>query len=165
MDFSHGEWSKLMNNNIDTILMLMEEMLDSAWSIPMSHGKSMVDVEKFRELIEDIRLHLPTEITKAKEIVSDRQIILDDAKKEAEMVIRVAEERAKKLTDQNEIVKQAQTKANEISSASQLQARELKKAAGDYVDAMLRSSEEQLSKTLNELRSKRQELKANKVGQ
>ncbi len=153
-----------MNNNIDSILMMMEEMLDSAWSVPMSHGKSLVDVEKFRELIEDIRLHLPTEIQKAQEIVNDRKIILDDAKKEAEMVIRVAEERSKKLIDQNEIVKQAQAKANEIMSNSQLQARELKKATGDYVDAMLRSSEEQLSKTLNEIRSKRQSLKVNKIG-
>ncbi len=153
-----------MNNNIDSILMLMEEMLDSAWSVPMSHGKSLVDVEKFRELVEDIRLHLPTEIQKAQEIVNDRKIILDDAKKEAEMVIRVAEERSKKLVDQNEIVKQAQTRANEIMSNSQLQARELKKATGDYVDAMLRASEEQLSKNLNEIRSKRQSLKVNKIG-
>ncbi len=153
-----------MNNNIDSILMMMEEMLDSAWSIPMSHGKCMVDVDKFRELVEDIRLHLPVEISKAQEIVNDRKIILDDAKKEAEMVIRVAEERAKKLTDQNEIVKQAQAKANEILSNSQLQARELKKATSDYVDAMLRTSEEQLSKNLNELRSKRQAIKVNKLG-
>ena len=153
-----------MNNNIDSILMLMEEMLDSAWSVPMSHGKSLVDVEKFRELVEDIRLHLPTEIQKAQEIVNDRKIILDEAKKEAEMVIRVAEERSKKLVDQNEIVKQAQTRANEIMSNSQLQARELKKATGDYVDAMLRASEEQLSKNLNEIRSKRQSLKVNKIG-
>ena len=79
------------------------------------------------------------------------------------MVIRVAEERAKKLTDQNEIVKQAQAKANEILSNSQLQARELKKATSDYVDAMLRTSEEQLSKNLNELRSKRQAIKVNKL--
>lgn len=153
-----------MNNNIDSILMLMEEMLDSAWSVPMSHGKSLVDVEKFRELVEDIRLHLPTEIQKAQEIVNDRKIILDDAKKEAEMVIRVAEERSKKLIDQSEIVKQAQARANEIMSNSQLQARELKKATGDYVDAMLRASEEQLSKNLNEIRSKRQSLKVNKIG-
>ena len=153
-----------MDNNIDSILMMMEEMLESAWSVPMSHGKSLVDVEKFRELIDDIRLHLPTEIQKAQEIVNDRKIILDDAKKEAEMVIRVAEERSKKLVDQNEIVKQSQIKANEIMSNSQLQARELKKATGDYVDAMLRASEEQLSKTLNEIRSKRQSLKVNKIG-
>ncbi len=153
-----------MNNNIDSILMVMEEMLDSAWSVPMSRGKSMVDVDKFRELIDDIRLHLPTEISKAQEIVADRTIILEDAKKDAEMVIRAAEERAKKLTDQNEIVKQAQAKANELVSNAQLQSRELKKVTSDYVDAMLHSSEEQLSKTLNELRSKRQALKMNKLG-
>lgn len=152
------------NNNVENILLMMEDMLDSAWSIPLSGGKSAIDVDRFRELIEDLRLHLPVEINKAKEIVNDRKIILDDAKKEAEMVIRVAEERAKKLVDHDELVKQSQMKANEILSTSQLQARELKKATSDYVDSMLRSTEEQMTKTLGELRQKRQALKQSKIG-
>jgi len=151
------------NNNVENILLMMEDMLDTAWTIPLSNGKSALDVDRFRELIEDLRLHLPVEISKAKEIVNDRKIILEDAKKEAEMVIRVAEERAKKLVDHDELVKQAQMKANEVLSTSQLQARELKRATSEYVDSMLRSSEEQLTRTLGELRQKRQSLKQTKT--
>ena len=128
------------NENIDSILMMIEDMLDGAWSIPLSGGKGAVDVDRIRELLEDLKMHIPVEVAKAKEIVNDRKIILDDAKKEAEMVIRVAEERAKKLVDHDEVVKQAQAKANEILSTSQLQARELKKATSDYVDSVLKST-------------------------
>ena len=151
------------NENIDSILMMIEDMLDGAWSIPLSGGKGAVDVDRIRELLEDLKMHIPVEVSKAKEIVNDRKIILDDAKKEAEMVIRVAEERAKKLVDHDEVVKQAQAKANEILSTSQLQARELKKATSDYVDSVLKSTEEQVAKSLAELRSKRQAIKAAKI--
>ena len=149
--------------NIDSILLMIEDLLDGAWSIPLSGGKGAVDVDKIRDLLSQLKMHIPVEVEKAKEIVNDRKIILDDAKKEAEMTIRVAEERAKKLVDHDEVVRQAQAKANEIRSPSQLQARELKKATSDYVDSVLKSTEEQVAKSLAELRSKRQAIKAAKI--
>ena len=149
--------------NIDSILLMIEDLLDGAWSIPLSGGKGAVDVDKIRDLLSQLKMHIPVEVEKAKEIVNDRKIILDDAKKEAEMTIRVAEERAKKLVDHDEVVRQAQAKANEILSTSQLQARELKKATSDYVDSVLKSTEEQVAKSLAELRSKRQAIKAAKT--
>lgn len=149
--------------NIDSILLMIEDLLDGAWSIPLSGGKGAVDVDKIRDLLSQLKMHIPVEVEKAKEIVNDRKIILDDAKKEAEMTIRVAEERAKKLVDHDEVVRQAQVKANEILSTSQLQARELKKATSDYVDSVLKSTEEQVAKSLAELRSKRQAIKAAKI--
>ncbi len=152
------------NENIDSILMMIEDMLDGAWSIPLSGGKGAVDVDRIRELLEDLKMHIPMEVSKAKEIVNDRKIILDDAKKEAEMVIRVAEERAKKLVDHDEVVKQAQAKANEILRTSHLQGGELKKATSDDVDSVLKSTEDQVAKSLAELRGKRQAIKAAKIG-
>ena len=149
--------------NIDSILLMIEDLLDGAWSIPLSGGKGAVDVDKIRDLLSQLKMHIPVEVEKAKEIVNDRKIILDDAKKEAEMTIRVAEERAKKLVDHDEVVRQAQAKANEILSTSQLQARKLKKATSDYVDSVLKSTEEQVAKSLAELRSKRQAIKAAKI--
>ena len=149
--------------NIDSILLMIEDLLDGAWSIPLSGGKGAVDVDKIRDLLSQLKMHIPVEVEKAKEIVNDRKIILDDAKKEAEMTIRVAEERAKKLVDHDEVVRRAQAKANEILSTSQLQARELKKATSDYVDSVLKSTEEQVAKSLAELRSKRQAIKAAKI--
>ena len=149
--------------NIDSIHLMIEDLLDGAWSIPLSGGKGAVDVDKIRDLLSQLKMHIPVEVEKAKEIVNDRKIILDDAKKEAEMTIRVAEERAKKLVDHDEVVRQAQAKANEILSTSQLQARELKKATSDYVDSVLKSTEEQVAKSLAELRSKRQAIKAAKI--
>ena len=67
--------------NIDEILDVIDELLDRAWSLPLSGGRCVVDADKVRDLIDDIRLNIPGEIKQAKAIVSDRAEIIDGAKK------------------------------------------------------------------------------------
>ena len=67
--------------NIDDILDAMDEMLDRAWNLPLTGGRCVVDAEKVRDLIDDIRLNMPAEIKQAKQIVADRTDIISVAKK------------------------------------------------------------------------------------
>ena len=48
--------------NIEEILDVLDELLDKAWSLPLTGGRCVVDAERVRELIDDIRLNMPTEI-------------------------------------------------------------------------------------------------------
>ena len=149
-----------MDNTVDSILGMMEGIVDSAKIFPMTHGKVLIDQEQFLDMLADLRSQLPRELEDARRIVADRSNILETAKKEAEMTTRVAEERARKLVDHDEIVKQAQMKANEIMSTAQLQSRELKKAAMEYTDSMLAQVDEQLNKSLIEVRQRRQSFRS-----
>lgn len=149
-----------MDNTVDSILGMMEGIVDSAKIFPMTHGKVLIDQEQFLDMLADLRSQLPRELEDARRIVADRSNILETAKKEAEMTTRVAEERARKLVDHDEIVKQAQVKANEIMSTAQLQSRELKKAAMEYADSMLAQVDEQLNKSLIEVRQRRQSFRS-----
>ncbi len=149
-----------MDNTVDSILGMMEGIVDSAKIFPMTHGKVLIDQEQFLDMLADLRSQLPRELEEARRIVADRSNILETAKKEAEMTTRVAEERARKLVDHDEIVKQAQMKANEIMSTAQLQSRELKKAAMEYADSMLGQVDEQLNKSLVEVRQRRQSFRS-----
>ena len=97
--------------NVSSLLDELDEMIDSAWNMPLSGGKALVDAERVREIVDKIRSSLPQEIRQAKAIVSDRSQIIADAKREAETVVRVAEERARVMVNQDEIVRQAQQKA------------------------------------------------------
>ena len=56
--------------NIDEILNMIDDMLEEAWSLPFSGGRCVVDAQKVKECVEDIRLNLPGEIKQAKMIVS-----------------------------------------------------------------------------------------------
>lgn len=74
--------------NIEEILDMLDELLDRAWNLPLSGGRCVIDAEKVREMVDDIRLNLPDEIKQAKAIVKDRTEILSSAKSEAEAIVR-----------------------------------------------------------------------------
>ncbi len=152
-----------MSNNQATIEDLIDEMydlLDKGWKMPLSAGKMFVDGEEVRQILDEIKEEIPSEVRKAKAIVADRAQILDEAQREAETIIRVAEEKAKAMVNQDEIVRQAQQKANELIAQAQQKCKELSKASNDYVDDLMRRADESLSENLAELRKTRQSIKA-----
>ena len=118
--------------NLESILNELDEVLESAVTLPLT-SKCMVDAERIRDLIDDIRLNIPSEIKQARAVVADRNEILSMAKKEAEDLIRKAEERAKALVDNDTIVRQANAKGM-VSEASQ-------KASDMVAQATARSNE------------------------
>ncbi len=83
--------------NIDELLDLMEELLEEGSGVPFMAGKRMVDVDRVRDVIDEVRLNLPTEIRQAKAIVNDRADIIAGARREAEAMVRKAEDRARVL--------------------------------------------------------------------
>lgn len=145
--------------NMDELLDLMDETLEESPSLPLTGGKRMVDVDKVRDLIDDVRLAMPSEIKQAKAIVNDRADIVAAARREAEAIIKKAEDRARALVDQEEIVKIAQQRAAELLGASQQQAREMRTTITDYCENMLRQTEETLARGAAEVKNVRQTLR------
>jgi len=144
---------------IDEVLDMLDELLDQSWSLPLSGGRCVVDSEKVRDLIDDLRINMPEEVKQAKAIVTDRVEILEAAGREAEGILRKAEERAKALTAKEEIVKLSQAKANEILSGAQMQCRDMRAAAQTFSDNLLRATEESLHNSLVEVKTARHALR------
>ncbi len=142
---------------LDELLEQFDEVLDSGIKIPGK--KSVVDIEKLRAVVDDIRLNIPSEIKQARGIVADRADIITTAKREADGIIRTAEEKAKAMVAQEEIVKMAQEKAAEIISNAQGKAKEMRRAAQDFVDDIMRRADEGLTANLGEIRKTRAALK------
>ncbi len=142
---------------LDELLEQFDEVLDGGFKIPGK--KTVVDVEKLRAVVDDIRLNIPSEIKQARGIVADRADIITTAKREADTIIRNAEEKAKAMVAQEEIVKMAQEKAAEIISNAQGKSREMRRAAQDFVDDIMRRADEGLTANLGEIRKTRAALK------
>ena len=142
---------------LDELLEQFDEVLDSGIKIPGK--KSVVDIEKLRAVVDDIRLNIPSEIKQARGIVADRADIITTAKREADGIIRTAEEKAKAMVAQEEIVKMAQEKAAEIISNAQGKAKEMRRAAQEFVDDIMRRADEGLTANLGEVRKTRAALK------
>ena len=145
--------------NIDDVLDVLDELLDKSWGLPLSGGRCVVDADKVRDLIDDIRINLPTEIQQARSIVSDRNEILSVAKREAENLIRKAEDRAKTLISNEEIVKAAKSKSSDIMTQTQNKSKEIRSAAHEFSDDILKATEESMTKALTDLRATRQALR------
>ena len=48
--------------NVDELLDLLDETLEESTNLPFTGGKRMVDVDKVRDIIDDVRLNMPAEI-------------------------------------------------------------------------------------------------------
>ena len=142
---------------LDELLEQFDEVLDSGIKIP--GRKTVVDIEKLRAVVDDIRLNIPSEIKQARGIVADRAEIISTAKREADGIIRNAEENAKAIVAKEAIVKMAQEKAAEIIANAQTKSREMRKAAQDFVDDIMKRADDGLTANLGEIRKTRAALK------
>ena len=84
--------------NVEELLELMEETLEAGTAVPFSPSKRMVDVDRMRDIIDEVRNNLPDEVRESKKIVNDREQIMKNARIESENIIQQAEERARTLT-------------------------------------------------------------------
>lgn len=142
--------------NIDDVLEMIDDTLDKGATVPFSGKKVVVDADKIRDLLNEIRLNLPSEIKQAKLIVIDRKTIISDANNEAEAIVRKAEERAKAIVSNDEIVKEARAKANEILNQTQDKCKQMKIEAREYVENILDQTEGLLSASIVSVKKTKQ---------
>ncbi len=137
---------------IEECLNELEEILDESWNLPLFKGKVFVDVERIKENFEKIRESLPDEIRQAKAIVADRAQIIEDAKTESSTIIKVAQEKAKNILSHDELVKRAEETSESIISEAKIKARDMKKAANEYVEELMKKTDDVLMNSITERR-------------
>ena len=147
--------------SVDELLDALDEMVDHSWNLPLSGGRCVLEAERVREIIDDIRLNLPAEVRQAKAIVADRAEIIKNARAEAASIVRTAQDKANVLVQQDTLTKAAQEKSAELLTQTNQQAKELRAAAAEFVDKLMHGCEESLVASLNELKQARQALRSN----
>ena len=130
--------------NVNELLDTIEDALEESAGMPLSGGKRIVDVDQIRDYLDEIRANLPAELRQAQAIVNDRAQIVDLANAQANAILKKAEERARILVSESEIVKTAQQRAAEIVSQAQSEARTVRQTVTDYCETMLKNTEEEV---------------------
>ena len=131
--------------NVNELLDTIEDALEESAGMPLSGGKRIVDVEQIRDYLDEIRQNLPVELRQAQSIVSDRAQLIDSANAQAQAIVKKAEERARILVSEAEIVKAAQQRASETVT--------------DYCDNMLKTTEETMAENAAQVRNVRANLR------
>lgn len=131
---------------MDSVLKLLdelEEILEESRSVPFSN-KISVNKEDLLEIITDIRNKLPNEIKQSKWILEERNKILADSEREAEDILRKAEEHMNQLIDEHEVTKKAYARADEIVESGQKTSKTMRIGAIEYTDDILMDTEDRL---------------------
>lgn len=149
---------------VEELINELQDMIGDAKVLPLSGGKVIVESEKIYDLLDELQDTLPAEVRQAKNIVADRGQIISEAKKEAEDIIRAAEERKKQMIEQSEVMREAKAEAAELLNDVKAKASEMRKAANDYVENIMKKTDDAITAQLTELRKTRQNLRITKKG-
>lgn len=136
---------------IFTLLETLEDILENSKTVPFT-DKSIIEKDQFLDIIKEIRLKLPDELKQAKWIKEEREKIIAEAQKDADDIMKEAENIIISKIDEHEITKKAYDKKNEIIEEANQMYREMKNGANDYIDEILSNIENsmlELGKTLN----------------
>jgi hypothetical protein len=143
------------NNDIIELLDILYGMITEAWGVPLGNDKCIIERDKAVEIINDIKANLPTELAEAKRLVAARDEFIGNAKREAEALRKSAEDKARLMVQEQEIVRVAKERSAEMIASAEAKSKELRRVAADYVDDLMRQTEESISAALSTVQNSR----------
>ena len=130
----------------------LENVIMNAGDVPFTN-KKMIDGDEVA-----INQSLPNELDSARRIVSDKERILLEAEKKADDTIAQAKDYIARITEESELVKQAQERANEVVSSANKSAEELRTGSVTYATDVLKYLETNIENALEDLKKNRESL-------
>jgi hypothetical protein len=121
-------------------------------------GYRVLSEERLIEFVEKIRSSMPEEVGRAKVIARDQDRVMRAANEKAEAIVGEAVSKHEELVDQNEIVQRARTTAEVVLREAEERARKIKEGADNYAAQVLSEMEARLSGALGAVRKGRETL-------
>ena len=146
--------------NIEDIISALYDMVQDARGLPLSADKCILEREKVLDMLDEIIAQLPVELKQARTIVESRNELIGQARREAENMIRQAQEKAAQMVTEETIYQEAKRQCQEMVAQTQARVAELRKVSNDYMDDALRRTEEAIAMSLEDVRDTRTKFKA-----
>ena len=143
------------DRNIEDIIGALYDMVQDARSMPLAADKCILERDRVLDMLDEVIAQLPGELKQSRTIVESRNELINQARREAESIIRQAQEQAKQLVTQEQVYLEAKRHSEELLVQTQDRINLLRKAANEYMDDALRRTEETISNALDEVRDTR----------
>lgn len=140
---------------IEELIGTLYEMIQDARNVPLSSEKCMVERDRALDLLDEISNQLPGELKQARTIVESRTEVINNAKREAENILKQAQAQARQMVSDDEIYRQAEIEAANMIKAAQDKIKDLKQVTNEFVDDALRRTEDAIAEALSEIRDSR----------
>lgn len=150
----------MSDRNTEDIIGALYDMVQDARSVPLAADKCMLERDRVLDMLDEIIAQLPSELKQSRTIVESRNELISQARREAEVIIRQAQEQAKQMVTKEAIYIEAKRRSEELVQQTQNRIDELKKVSNDYMDDALRRTEEVIAQSLNNVRDTRVKFRA-----
>lgn len=121
-------------------------------------GYRILSEERLLELVEKIRSSLPEEVGRAKIIAKDQDRVIRAAHEKAQAIVTEAASKHEELVDNHEIVQRARTTAEVVLRDAEERARRVREGADQYAMQLLGELEGRLTGALGSVRKGREAL-------
>ena len=145
----------MSDRNSEDIIGALYDMVQEARSMPLAADKCILERDKVLDMLDEIIAQLPAELKQSRTIVESRNELISQARREAESIVRQAQEQSKQMVTKEAIYVEAKKRSEELVGQTQAKIEQLRKAGNAYMDDSLRQTEEVVSKALAEIRETR----------
>lgn len=121
----------------------LDVLLENSRRMPMSSMR-MVDYKEFKQLIERLRVNVPSAIVEGERTLRERDRILRDAENEAMHMAEQTQQRVHEMLDNDTLVLAARREAERIVDNAQETARQRRDEADRYAMRVLQELAEKL---------------------
>lgn len=122
----------------------LEEVLGAGSRLPMT-SRTLVDEQEILDILDQIRVSIPDELTAARRLTQDRDQIMADAQAQAERILREADVEAANRVAEHSLVGTAELRAADIEDRALHQAAEVRREADAYAQRVLQKLREQIA--------------------
>lgn len=140
---------------IEDIISALYDMVQDARALPLGADRCILERDKVLDMLDEVIAQLPVELKQARTIVESRNELIGQARREAEGLIRQAQEKAAQMVSEEAIYLEAKRQCHEMVEQTQNRLAELRKASNDYMDDALRRTEEAIAMSLEDVRDTR----------
>ena len=145
----------MSDRNSEDIIGALYDMVQDARSMPLAADKCILERDKVLDMLDEIIAQLPAELKQSRTIVESRNELISQARREAENIVRQAQEQSKQMVTKEAIYAEAKKRSEELVGQTQAKIEQLRKAGNASMDDSLRQTEEVVSKALAEIRETR----------
>ncbi len=146
--------------HIEDIISALYDMIQDARALPLGADKCILERDKVLDMLDEIIAQLPSELKQSRTIVESRNELIGQARREAESIVRQAQQKANELVSQEAIYLEAKRQCQEMVNKTQNKIAELRKLSNEYMDDALRRTEEAIAQSLGEVRDTRVKFRA-----
>lgn len=145
----------MSDRNIEDIIGALYDLVQDARAMPLAADKCILERDRVLDMLDEIIAQLPAELKQSRTIVESRNELISQARREADGILRDAQEKVNQMVTKEAIYAEAKKRSEELVGQTQSRINQLRKAGNEYMDESLRQTEEAISKALAEVRDTR----------